>query len=147
MSDNIVPLDSGEFKVIGMDGEELKNSPYESETKAKQALNAHKMGYDGDEKDQDENDNGNENSIDIDQDGENNNSGEDDSSYMSVLSNKYVLVGGSLAVAYLILKDRDSEANNVETQQQEEEQTENQETDTSSDNLDAGRMSAKDVLG
>ena len=136
------------FKVIGLDGDELDNSPYETERKATQAFNAHKMGYSGDEEDEsstdNSDDNDDENSIDLNQDGENDNKDESNSSFMSMLGNKYVLAGLGLGAAYLILKDSDSEADNVEA---EESVTDSDSTDDSEqNNLDSGRMSAMEVL-
>lgn len=136
------------WKVIGLHGDELDNSPYETEQKAKQAFNAHKMGYNGDKnEDDDSNSDDNGNSIDIDQQGENNNSGSDNSTYMSFLSNKYVIIGAGLGVAYILLKDNDSNSENVDVDQQDEQDQETEQTESTSENLDSSRKSAKDVLG
>lgn len=132
------------FKVVGLDGNELSNSPYESERKAKQAFNAHKMGYSGDKEEEEEDDDGSsgENSGSI----ENNNREDEDSTFMELLGNKYVIIGVLGAGAYLLLKDRDSEAGNVESDQDVSDSEGSESTETDQDNLDSGRMSAEELF-
>lgn len=142
MADNITKTDDGNWKVKGLNGEELENSPYDTKKKAKQAYNAHKLSHSEDDGDSD----GTEDDTEKDK-SKNDNKAEASNSIMSLLSNKYVLTAGVLTGGYLIFSGNKENSQSQKTepkQSTEESSKENQEQEN--DGLDSGRLSAEDVL-
>lgn len=145
MSDNIKEVEGG-WQVIGLDGEELDNSPYETETKAKQGFNAHKLNFDGDVEDDLEDDGDEDQEEDVEHDviedkGDKDDKNDDsDSSIMNLLGNKYVIIGAGLLLGWKFYNSDDSGTETVE-------ETEDVEPEESgSENLDDGRKSASEMF-
>lgn len=147
MSENIKEISEDEWKVIGLDGEELENSPYETEKKAKQAFNAHKLSNNSDNsRDEDTEDDSGDDNNDVEDDLLDNDSDKDDknddsdSSIMSLLGNKYVILAGLGFLGWKFYNSEDS--SRTETVQKEDPEPE----DSGRENLDSGRKSASEMF-
>jgi uncharacterized protein HemX len=136
MAEEIIE-EGDQFKVLGVDGEELSNSPYDSEQTAKKALNAHKMASKNDnststpteeeeEEEETQEETEEEEILEQENDKKDNKTG-----ITSILGNNYVIAGGILAVGYLLFSSgssgNQSQTETVETAEEDEEKEEQQE--------------------
>lgn len=149
MSDNIEKIGEDKFKVLGVNGDELDNSPYETEKKAKQAFNAHKLAQNNKDEDTEkteetEDDEEDEDKSDIlnnksDKEDKNDNS---ESSIMSLLGNKYVIGAGLAVLGWKYYNSSDSRTRTVEPADEETVEPE----DSGGDDLDSGKKRASEMF-
>lgn len=143
----IVETDDGSFKAIDDNGDELENSPYETEKKAKIALNRSKVKYgaDSDEDGQEEDSESEEESQEEEKEetqeetSEDNSEDQEDSSGFGVsLRLGAIALAVVLAINYL---RGDSSSTSTETQEKQEEtaeeteQTQNQDSRATAEDL------------